>query len=79
MPDDVLSTWKATLSEGLKALEQQHQLRSLAEIRGIDLCSNDYLGLAHHPVLREALARAVEKAARVGGTASRLPPRPTNE
>jgi len=72
MPDDVLSTWKATLAEGLKALEQQHQLRSLAEIRGIDLCSNDYLGLAHHPVLREALARAVEKAARVGGTASRL-------
>jgi 8-amino-7-oxononanoate synthase len=72
MPDDVLSTWKARLAKGLKGLEQQHQRRSLAEIRGIDFCSNDYLGLAEHPALREAVLRAVANSTRVGGTASRL-------
>jgi glycine C-acetyltransferase len=72
MPGDVLSTWKETLGEGLRALEQQHQRRSLAEIRGVDFCSNDYLGLAEHPALRGAIVRAVEHAPRVGGTASRL-------
>jgi 8-amino-7-oxononanoate synthase len=72
MPDDVVSSWKATLGEGLRALEHQHQRRRLAEIRGVDFCSNDYLGLAEHPLLREAVVRAVEKSARVGGTASRL-------
>jgi 8-amino-7-oxononanoate synthase len=72
MPDDVLSTWKATLAKGLQALEKQHQRRSLAAIHGIDFCSNDYLGLAEHPALREAVLHAVENAARMGGTASRL-------
>jgi 8-amino-7-oxononanoate synthase len=72
MPSDVLSTWKTTLEKGLQALEQQHQRRSLAEIHGIDFCSNDYLGLAEHPALREALLRAVANSTRVGGTASRL-------
>jgi 8-amino-7-oxononanoate synthase len=72
MPDDVLSRWKATLGRGLRTLEQQHQRRTLAEPRGTDFCSNDYLGLAEHPALREAVAQAVEKSTRVGGTASRL-------
>jgi 8-amino-7-oxononanoate synthase len=72
MPDDVVGVWKAWLAKGLRALEQQHQRRSLAEIRGIDLCSNDYLGLAEHPALKEAVVHAVERAARVGGTGSRL-------
>jgi 8-amino-7-oxononanoate synthase len=72
MPDDLLSTWKAGLAKGLRALEQQHQRRSLAEIRGIDFCSNDYLGLAEHPALREAVLHAVANGTRMGGTASRL-------
>ncbi|HUN63837.1 MAG TPA: 8-amino-7-oxononanoate synthase [Candidatus Sulfotelmatobacter sp.] len=72
MPDDVVGVWKAWLAKGLRALEQQHQRRSLAEIRGIDFCSNDYLGLAEHPALKQAVVRAVEHAARVGGTGSRL-------
>src|SRR5271166_3923999 len=72
MPGDVLSTWKQTLAKGLRALEQQHQRRTLAVVQGIDFCSNDYLGLAEHPALREAVVRAVENSARVGGTASRL-------
>jgi 8-amino-7-oxononanoate synthase len=72
MPDDVLAAWKSTLATRLRELEQQHQRRSLAEMQGIDFCSNDYLGLAEHPALREAVARAVEQSSRVGGTASRL-------
>ncbi|MGB7845010.1 MAG: 8-amino-7-oxononanoate synthase [Candidatus Acidiferrum sp.] len=72
MPDDVLSTWKAKLGTGLLALEEQRQRRSLEEIRGIGFCSNDYLGLAEHPGLREAVVRAVENATRMGGTGSRL-------
>ena len=72
MPSDVLSAWKAKLGKGLRALEDQHQRRSLAEVHGVNLCSNDYLGLAEHPALREAIARAVQNAARVGGTGSRL-------
>jgi 8-amino-7-oxononanoate synthase len=72
MPGDVLSNWKDTLGKGLLELEQQHQRRSLVELRGVDFCSNDYLGLAEHPALKEAVVEAVEKASRVGGTASRL-------
>jgi 8-amino-7-oxononanoate synthase len=72
MPGDVLSSWKAALSKSLRALEQQHQRRTLAEVRGVDFCSNDYLGLAQHPAIRAAVAAAVEKANRIGGTASRL-------
>ncbi len=72
MPDDVLSKWKANLTKGLCALEQQHQRRSLAEIHGVDLCSNDYLGLAGDPALKQAVLRAVESSSRIGGTASRL-------
>lgn len=72
MPGDVLSTWKATLGKGLRTLEQQHQRRTLVEVQGIDFCSNDYLGLAEHPGLKDAVVRAVENSSRVGGTASRL-------
>ncbi len=72
MPGDVVSTWRAQLGKGLRALEEQHQRRTLAEIEGVNFCSNDYLGLAHHPALRDATMRAVQAAARVGGTGSRL-------
>jgi len=72
MLGDVLSTWKAKLGKGLRALDEQQQRRSLAEIQGVNLCSNDYLGLAEHPALHEAVVRAVQNAARVGGTGSRL-------
>jgi len=46
--------------------------RSLAEIRGVNLCSNDYLGLAEHPKLHEAAINTVTRARKVGGTGSRL-------
>ena len=72
MPGDVLAPWRSALGKALAALQQQHQRRTLAEIPGTDLCSNDYLGLATHPALREALLRAVQESSRVGATASRL-------
>ena len=72
MPSDTLSTWQAQLYEGLRKLEERSQRRSLEEIRGVNFCSNDYLGLAESPVLRERVAEAVRNAERVGGTGSRL-------
>jgi 8-amino-7-oxononanoate synthase len=72
MPGDSLAAWQEKLRKGLRALDQQHQRRSLAEIEGTNFCSNDYLGLAVHPALREAVARAVQNTSRVGGTGSRL-------
>jgi 8-amino-7-oxononanoate synthase len=72
MPSDVLSNWKAGLKKGLRALELRNQFRSLAEIHGVNFCSNDYLGLSGHPVLHEAVSRAVHQAKRIGGTGSRL-------
>lgn len=60
------------MDEGLRAVEERSQRRSLAEIHGVNFCSNDYLGLAVSPVLRERVAEAVRKAERVGGTGSRL-------
>ena len=72
MQGDSLAAWKEKLGKGLRTLEQQHQRRSLAEVQGTNFCSNDYLGLAVHPALREAVTRAVHESERLGGTGSRL-------
>jgi 8-amino-7-oxononanoate synthase len=72
MPSDFAQKFSEDLRNSLRALEARDQLRSLTELSGVDLCSNDYLGLAQHPKLRESLIRAVTHGTRVGGTASRL-------
>jgi 8-amino-7-oxononanoate synthase len=72
MQSDALSTWKARLHEGLRSLEERSQRRNLAEIRGVNFCSNDYLGLAENPTLRERIAESVRGAGKIGGTGSRL-------
>ena len=72
MPSDALSAWKDRLHQGLSALEARSQRRSLAEIQGVNFCSNDYLGLAGNPALRAAVAEAVRSTEKVGGTGSRL-------
>jgi len=64
--------WKEELRKGLCALDARNLRRSLAEIHGVNLCSNDYLGLAEHPKLLEAAVNAVKHARKVGGTGSRL-------
>ncbi len=60
------------MESGLRGLEAQSRRRSLAEIRGVNFCSNDYLGLAEHPALKKAVAEAVQRATRTGGMGSRL-------
>jgi 8-amino-7-oxononanoate synthase len=72
MPSDALSAWKDRLHQGLRGLEARNLSRSLAEIHGVNFCSNDYLGLAEHPGLRAEVAEAVRNAEKVGGTGSRL-------
>ncbi len=72
MRSDALSTWKARLHEGLRSLEQRSQRRNLAEISGVNFCSNDYLGLAENSTLRERVAEFIRGTGKIGGTGSRL-------
>src|SRR5437660_1507843 len=55
----------------LRALEDAQLLRTLRAPAGIDLSSNDYLGLARHPMLQERMANAVRDEG-CGSTGSRL-------
>jgi 8-amino-7-oxononanoate synthase len=72
MPSNFKAEFLRELHSGLHALEARGQRRSLREIRGVNLCSNDYLGLAEHPALREAVSDAVRESSRISGTGSRL-------
>ena len=72
MPSDALSAWKDRLHQGLRGLDARSQRRSLAQIHGVNFCSNDYLGLAEHSGLRAKVAEAVRLSEKIGGTGSRL-------
>jgi 8-amino-7-oxononanoate synthase len=72
MQDEVIKRWTTGLEKGLLLLDERHQRRSLGEIQGINLCSNDYLALSEHPQLKEAVVRALQSGTRAGGTGSRL-------
>ena len=56
----------------LSNLESRAQLRRLETVRGIDLNSNDYLGLATDPRMKQAVVNGVESASRIASTGSRL-------
>ena len=56
----------------LCALETRAQLRSLEINSGVNLCSNDYLGLATDPRLQEAVVEGVRRTSQTGATGSRL-------
>jgi 8-amino-7-oxononanoate synthase len=62
---------KRILAE-LADLESQAQLRDLETVRGVDLCSNDYLGLAVDPRMKQAVQKGLDAAPRVASTGSRL-------
>jgi 8-amino-7-oxononanoate synthase len=62
----------AELQAGLRELESRSQRRTLVDITGMNLCSNDYLGLADNPALKQTVIEAMAKATRIGGTGSRL-------
>jgi len=60
------------MSGELEALRPRAQLRELEILGGVNLCSNDYLGLAARPEFKRAVLEAVECAGRMGSTGSRL-------
>jgi 8-amino-7-oxononanoate synthase len=72
MPSEFSLKLQQELEEGLRALDARSQRRTLVELSGVNFCSNDYLGLAQNAELKRAVVTAMEEAARVGGTGSRL-------
>ena len=68
MTDAGLAFYQAAL-DGLAA---SSRLRSLAPRQGLDFTSNDYLGLAASPRLRQAVAAAIARGTPVGAGGSRL-------
>jgi len=70
MPE-VLTPLSTRLAERLAAIDAEGLRRTLRPPAGIDLCSNDYLGLAGHPRLQQRMADAVMVEG-VGSTGSRL-------
>jgi 8-amino-7-oxononanoate synthase len=72
MPSEFHRAFQREVESVLRELDARDQRRSLLEIRGVNLCSNDYLGLAESEQLRAAVLEAVREAPRVGGTGSRL-------
>lgn len=60
------------IARDLDSLRSMWQFRTLDIPDGIDLSSNDYLGLACDPRLKEALIESVQRVDRVGATGSRL-------
>lgn len=67
--DDAIGRRIAHELESLRAISQ---FRTLEIAGGIDLSSNDYLGLARDPRLKNAAFQSLARAERVGATGSRL-------
>ena len=63
--------YRRELERTLGGLERAGLRRALRPPRGIDLVSNDYLGLAEHPHLRERMREALLTLP-AGSTGSRL-------
>src|ERR1700738_150706 len=72
MPSEFSESLLAELQAGLRELELRSQSRTLVKNTGVNLCSNDYLGLASNPALKRTVIEATATATRVGGTGSRL-------
>ena len=58
--------------KALEALTRRGRRRALAAASGIDFSSNDYLGLARSPELRDAARSAIAREVSVGSGGSRL-------
>jgi 8-amino-7-oxononanoate synthase len=64
--------WLVPYHRALEDLDAKSRLRRLAPRTGIDFTSNDYLGLAGSPRIREALMAALARGTAVGAGGSRL-------
>lgn len=53
-------------------LKTTNNYRQLSNIQGIDFSSNDYLGLANHPKIKESVINALKNGLTLGSTGSRL-------
>lgn len=60
------------LAQELSRLKSASRHRSLELPRGIDFTSNDYLGLARHPALRDAMIKELAESGSAGAAGSRL-------
>jgi 8-amino-7-oxononanoate synthase len=72
MPPEFNDSLLAELQAGLRELESRSQRRTLVEITGVNLCSNDYLGLSDNLALKQTVIEALVASTRIGGTGSRL-------
>lgn len=75
MPEAPGGELQRRIARELESLREQAQLRSLEvldDATGLNLCSNDYLGLSTDPRMKQAVTEAVARAGRVGSTGSRL-------
>jgi 8-amino-7-oxononanoate synthase len=68
---DVTGPLQSRVRERLRGIRDGQLQRALSPPRGLDFSSNDYLGLANDPRLKQAMARAIERDG-VGSTGSRL-------
>ena len=67
-----MPTLRERMAQELDQLRAESQLRTLENPAGVNLLSNDYLGLAADPRLKEAVVQAISETRPVGGTGSRL-------
>jgi 8-amino-7-oxononanoate synthase len=72
VPETIRNSLRARMSEELEALREDSQLRALDHLGGINLCSNDYLGLACDARLKQAVIASVGNTYAMGSTGSRL-------
>jgi 8-amino-7-oxononanoate synthase len=66
------SSFDARVNAELAALAARDQLRRLSTIQGVNLCSNDYLGLSTDSRLRQAIFEAIAGGTELASTGSRL-------